>query len=63
MWQDRGELLLFSKDPSSLAEKMDQALEKRVPTLKRSPRTGEAMEVITYPGGPQLNHCSASGGL
>ena len=63
VWLDRGELLLFSKDPSSVAEKMDQALEKRVPTLKLSPRTGEPMEVITYPEGPQLNHCPASGGL
>ena len=52
VWLDRGELSLFSKDPGSLAEKLDKALEKRVPTLKPSPRTGDAMEVITYPGGP-----------
>ncbi len=50
VWLDRGELLLFSRDPGAMAEKRDRALERRVPTLKRSPRTDEAMEVITYPG-------------
>ena len=63
VWLDRGELSLFSRDPGSMAEKLEKAMEKRVPTLKPSPRTGQAMEVISYPGGPQLNHCPDSGGL
>lgn len=63
VWLDDGELLLFSKTPHVIAQHIGKALEQRKPSKKLSPRTGEPMEQITYPGGVVIDYCPRSRGL
>lgn len=63
VWLERGEIFLFATKARSIAAKLEQALADQRPIGRLSPARGEPMAEITYPGGPTVDYCPASGGL
>ena len=63
IWLDPGELLLFARDPKPVITSLDLALKNPRPGKRLSPKTGEPMQVIVYPGGQILDYCPKTQGL
>jgi Zn-dependent protease with chaperone function/Zn-finger nucleic acid-binding protein len=63
VWLDKGEILLLTKTPKIVAEKLESALADQTPTQRISPRSGAPMVRVTYPGGPTMDYDPTSRGL
>ncbi|NPV89230.1 MAG: M48 family metalloprotease [Firmicutes bacterium] len=62
VWLDRGEIYCFSREPEEVADKLSKASKNSGPRTKCSPKNGDPMTEISYPGGAKLHACG-SGGL
>ncbi|GEM_PF-230031 len=63
VWLDRGEIFLLSDHPEATTHNLNTALGERNPSERLSPKTGDPMEAIIYPGGFEIEHCPTTGGL
>ena len=64
LWLDKGEIFLFATDARALSQRIRDGLRTVRPSPRLSPRSGEAMQEFTLPGGgPTLDFSPDSGGL
>ncbi len=63
LWLGRGEIFHFSTNDKTVDKNLLAALKDKRPSRKLSPRSGQPMMEISYPGGPGIDFCPHSGGL
>jgi len=64
IWLDRDEIYLFSKRPTYVKTKFNEAFEKKFLSARKSPFSNEQMfEIPMFDGDVHINYCEASGGI
>lgn len=61
VWLDRGEIYMFASQPEEIARNLEHEIKKAQPMGKASPKNGQAMTMINYPGGARLQLCESGG--